>query len=43
MLVGYDEHSKAYWCYEPSTRKVLNSKDVIFYEGTMGFSALPPK
>lgn len=43
MLVGYDEHSKAYWCYKPSTRKVLNSKDVVFYEGAMGFLALPPK
>jgi hypothetical protein len=43
MLVGYDEHSKAYWCYEPSIRKVLNSKDVFLYEGAMGLSTLPPK
>jgi len=43
MLVGYDERFKAYWCYELSTRKILISKDVIFYEGAMGLSTLPTK
>lgn len=36
ILVGYDQHSKAYRCFDPSTNKILISKDVIFDEGTMG-------
>jgi hypothetical protein len=43
MLVRYNERSKVYQCYEPSTKKILISKDLIFYEGAMGFSTLLAK
>lgn len=36
VLVGYDDHSKAYRCYHPDTRKILISRDVIIDESTMG-------
>jgi hypothetical protein len=32
ILIGYDEHSKAYRCYEPTKRKIMLSRDVIFDE-----------
>lgn len=32
ILVGYDEISKAYRCYVPSTRKVIVSRDVRFID-----------
>ncbi|CAM6096998.1 unnamed protein product [Calypogeia fissa] len=31
-LVGYDETSKAYRCHDPTKRKILISRDVIFNE-----------
>lgn len=30
VLVGYDEHSKAYRCFNPKTHKVIVSRDVKF-------------
>lgn len=42
ILVGYDEQSKAYCCYNPITRKILISPDVVVDEYTMGnFYPLP--
>lgn len=42
ILVGYDEQSKAYRCYNPNTRKVVISRDVKFeniHETTVHSSA----
>lgn len=36
ILVGYDSNSKAYRCFDPLTKKILISKDILFYEDTMG-------
>jgi hypothetical protein len=32
LFVGYDNHSKAFWCYSPTTHKVKVSRDVHFDE-----------
>lgn len=36
ILVGYDANSLAYRCFDPSTNKILISKDVFFNENAMG-------
>ena len=33
IFIGYSTHSKAYKLYNPTTKKVLESRDVIFSEG----------
>jgi hypothetical protein len=35
-LVGYDELSKAYRCFDPTRRKIVISRDVIFNENLIG-------
>ncbi|CAM6100214.1 unnamed protein product [Calypogeia fissa] len=37
VLVGYDDQSKAYRVYHPSSRKIYISKDVLFDESTAGY------
>lgn len=32
ILVGYDEYTKGYRCYNPITKNVIISRDVIFFE-----------
>ena len=32
IFIGYDEHSKAYQCYHPPSRKILVNRDVRFDE-----------
>jgi hypothetical protein len=32
IMVGYDEHSKVYWCYYSTRQKIFMSKDVNFDE-----------
>lgn len=39
ILVGYDDQSKAYRCFEPSQRRILINKDIVFDETNLG---LPP-
>jgi hypothetical protein len=36
MMVGYDDQSKAYKCFDPKEKKVLISKDVVFDERIIG-------
>jgi hypothetical protein len=36
VLVGYDETSKAYRCFDPTRKKIVISKDVLFNENIIG-------
>ena len=36
ILVGYDELFKAYQCFDPTQRKIVISRDVIFNENLIG-------
>jgi hypothetical protein len=42
MFVGYDKHFKAFRCYNPKTKKIMVSKDIVFDEYVMGFQATFP-
>ena len=42
-MVGYSETSKAYRLWNPNTRRVILSRDVIFQEETVGEVAFPPE
>ena len=40
VFVGYSTERKGWRCIEPSTRRVVESRDVVFGEGTCwGFAA----
>lgn len=41
-LIGYDDKTKAYRCFDPTTRKILISRDVVFNEQVM-FNFTPAK
>lgn len=41
ILVGYDDQSKAYKCYNPATKQIFISRDVVLDEGTIGNFLLP--
>jgi hypothetical protein len=41
-LVGYDDLSKAYRCFGPTTRKIFISKDVVFDETCLGLASTRP-
>jgi hypothetical protein len=43
MMVGYDDWSKAYRCFDPKEKKLLINKDVVFNERIIGLSTLPWK
>ena len=40
ILIGYSEEAKAYRLWNPTTHKIIKSRDVIFYEGTNTDSTL---
>ncbi len=42
-MVGYSETSKAYRLWNPNTRRVILSRDVIFQEETVGEVTFPPE
>jgi hypothetical protein len=42
MFVGYDEHSKAFRCYNPKTKKNMVLEDIKFDENVMGFHIIFP-
>ena len=37
--VRYDDLSKAYRCFDPTTKKIFISKDVIFYKTCLGLAS----
>jgi hypothetical protein len=39
MFVGYDERSKGYCYFNPLTKRVIVSKDVVFDEYSIGLSS----
>jgi hypothetical protein len=41
-LLGYDDLSKAYRCFDPTTRKIFISKDVVFDETCLGLASTRP-
>jgi hypothetical protein len=42
ILVGLDEHTKGYRCYEPTSKKILVIRDITFDKSkTMAIGALP--
>ncbi len=43
LLVGYDDKSKAYHCYNLVTQKIMINKYVVFYEQFVGLQGLPIK
>lgn len=43
LLVGYDDKSKAYHCYNLVTQKIMINKYVVFYEQFVGLQGLPTK
>ena len=42
ILVGYSEQQKGYKCYNPQTKQVCVSRDVLFDESTLWYLASPP-
>jgi hypothetical protein len=43
MMVGYNDRSKTYKCFDPKEKKVLISKDVVFDDEIICLFALPWK
>ena len=39
-LVGYDDESKAYRCYEPQQKRILITKDMVFNETVLGLPSV---
>ncbi len=40
VFTGYNDNSKAYHCYDPTTWKILVTKNVIFYKFILGFQGV---
>lgn len=41
LFLGYDEHSKAYRCWNPLSKKVVISRDVNFIENQFSLPSIP--
>jgi hypothetical protein len=40
FFYGYNDNSKAYHCYDPTTWKILLTKNVVFYKSILGLQGV---